>query len=437
MSATTIASWIDRLPALGAFIVESGDAVNVSNLSGARTTELCALVAVEGWACRVYDQTGEAWPVEDLAEDIAPFRVSITKPTPPTGVARILTDQGLATWLDHPSATICQIARLSRSFDTLGVRFTDWDEPVGPFSPAEVTASPRSFVREYHGVLNAPQDVRPWLLQDLDSGAYDNSSFRIWMAAAAKCLLYCVPDEVDSVSGSLKFRGPPRLALNVNTDSVQMLSDLGVEGFKDLQRSVRWVFDNAREAEMRHVLFATEIARSGIETDCAEVYVREHAEAALDGAKIGYQASLAQLSGDTLKALADLRKAVTEETAKVTEATRQIGGAVAAALAIGIGLMAARVTAAASGTLIIGVMIVAGAYVLMVTLSGLQFAWLQRDLRKAWQPRLYRYLPPSEYQAMVLTPTGRAEKSLFCVAGIGGLITVLLSVFVMFPRLWM
>lgn len=437
MSATTIASWIDRLPALGAFVVETAEVVNVSNLSADRTGELCGLAAVEGWAFSIYDQTGESWALDDVAEDIAPFRVSIVKPASPDGVARILTDLGLAMWLDHPSAAICQVARLSHSFDTLGVRFTNWDEPIEAFSPAEVTASPRSFVREYRGVMQAPADVRPWLLKEPANGSYDNSSFRVWMAAATKRILYCVPDEVDSVSGALKFRGPPRLSLNVNNDAMQMLNDLGIEGFKSLQRSVRWVFDNAREAEMRHVLLATEIARSGIETDCAEIYVREHVEAALDGAKIGYQASLAQLSADTLKALADLRKAVTEETAKVTEATRQIGGAVAAALAIGIGLMAARVTSAASSNLIMAVMIVAGAYVLMVILSGLQFAWLQRDLRKAWQPRLYRYLPPSEYQAMVLTPTGRAENSLFCVAGIGGLITVLLSALVMFPHLWM
>lgn len=435
MSATTLARWLDRLPALGAFVVETADAVSASNLSAPLTHELCGLVEAEGWPLTVFDEAGEAWTRDEIGEELAPFRVTIAKPPADFDVARILTDVGFAAWLDEPSASVCQVARLSRPFDTLGVRFTNWDEPFAPFEPAAETASPRSLVREYNGQARAPDDIRPWLLRN-DDGQFDNSTFRVWMAAAAMHTIHSVPDEIDPVNGSLKFKGPPRLALHFGPDANQRVSELTVQGFKSVQSGVRWVFENAREAEMRHALFATEIARSGIETDRAEIYLREHAGAALDGAKIAYQASLAQLSGETLKALADLRKSVTEETAKVTEATRQIGGAVAAALAVGVGLMAARATSAASGNLIIAVMIVAAAYVSMVILSGLQFTWLQRDLRRGWQARLYRYLPKSEYKALVLTPTGRAEASLFWVAGIGGAITLLISVLVIFPNIW-
>ncbi len=436
MSATKIARWLDRLPRLGAFVVETADTVSASNLSARQTRELCGLVEVEGWRLTIFDQANETWTRDELDEDLAPFRVTIVKPPAGIDAARILTDVGFAAWLAEPSGSVCQVARLSRPFETLGIRFTSWDEPASPFEPAEKTASPRSLVREYNGQARAPDDVRTWLLRDVDDIPFDNSTFRIWMAAAAVHTLRAVPDEIDPVNGSLKFKGPPRLALHVSADVTEVLSELGIDGFKNLQRGVHWVFENPREAEMRHALFATEVARSGIETDRAEIYLREHAEAALDGAKIAYQVSLAQLSSETLKSLADLRKAVTEETAKVTEATRQIAGAVAAALAVGIGLMAARVTAAASGNLIIAIMIVAAAYVSMVILSGLQFAWLQRDLRRGWQSRLYRYLPRSEYQALVLTPTGRAEASLFWVAGIGGFIILIVSILVIFPIIW-
>jgi hypothetical protein len=430
LSATTLARWLDRLPGLGAFVVETADTVSASNISARQTRDLCGLVEAEGWRLSIFDQANESWTRDELDEDLAPFRVTIAKPPAGTDAARILTDVGFAAWLAEPNASVCQVARLSRPFET------GWDEPSTPFEPAEETASPRSLVREYNGQARAPGDVRTWLLRDVDGGLFDNSTFQVWMAAAAVHTLHAVPDEIDPVNGSLKFKGPPRLALHVMPDVNEVLSELSIGGFKNLQRAVRWVFENAREAEVRHALFATEVARSGIATDRAEIYLREHAEAALDGAKIAYQASLAQLSSETLKALADLRKAVTEETAKVTEATRQIGGAVAAALAVGIGLMAARVTSAASGNLIIAIMIVAAAYVSMVILSGLQFTWLQRDLRRSWQSRLYRYLPRSEYQELVLTPTGRAEASLFWVAGIGGFITLLISTLVIFPKIW-
>lgn len=436
MSAITLARWLDRLPGLGAFVVETADTVSASNLSSRQTLELCGLVEAEGWRLTIFDEANQSWTRDELDEDLGPFRVTIVKPTSGIDAARILTNVGFAAWLAEPNASVCQVARLSRPFETLGVRFTSWNEPASLFVPAEETASPRSLVREYNGQARAPGDVRTWLLRDVDSGPFDDSTFRIWMAAAALHMLHSVPDEIDPVNGSLKFKGPPRLALHVSADVTEVLSELSIDGFKDLQRGVRWVFENAREAEMRHTLFATEIARSGIETDRAEIYLREHTEAALDGAKIAYQASLAQLSSETLKALAELRKSVTEETAKVTESTRQIAGAVAAALAVGIGLMAARVSSAASGNLIIAIMIVAAAYVTMVILSGLQFTWLQRDLRRDWHSRLYRYLPRSEYQELVLTPTGRAEASLFWVAGIGGFITLVISTMVMFPKIW-
>lgn len=437
MSATTLANWIDRLPAQGAFVVETTETVRISNLSERATADLIARVRAEAWVNQIFDQAGESWSPDQVSADLEPFRVVIRKPPPPAGYIRILTDTGFRELLrQRIDASACQVARLSGTFDTLGVRFTAWDDAAEAFTPADPTASPRSLVRDQLGVPIVPLDIRPWLLDNVEVGYYDNSSFRVWMSQAAVNILSSLPDEIDPVTRSLKFKGPPRMSLHVNPDERVGINDLGPEGFKNIQRGTRWVFDNTREAEMRHVLFATEIARSGVDTNSAEIYMREHAAAALDGAKIGYQAFLSQLSADTIKVLSDLRKAVTEETAKVTEATRQIAGAVAAALAIGMGLMAARVTASTSSTLIIAVMLVAAAYVAMVILSGIQFTLLQRGLRQSWRPRLYRYLPTDEYSALVLTPTQKAETSLFWIAGIGAATVLVMASLVMFPKIW-
>lgn len=437
MSATTLAVWIDRLRPLGVFVAEAADTVSVSNLNARIAVQLVNRVNAEGWGALIYDQTGAAWPLDDVHEDLAPFRVVVRKPPAPAGCVRLLTDSAFREWLLHEAdASWCQVARLSGAFDTQAVRFTPWTAAGDDFLAADQTASPRSLVRDHSRNPAAPLDIRPWLLSDVEVAYYDNSSFRIWMSQATKNIFYSLPDEIDSVLGALKFKGPPRLTLEVSPEPLTSVNELQPQGFKDLQRATRWVFDNAREAEMRHVLLATEIARSGVSSSSAGLYLREHIAAALDGAKIGYQASLSQLSADTLKALADLRKAVTEETAKVTEATRQISGAVAAALAIGVGLMAARVTSSASSTLIAAVMVVAAAYVGMVVLSGVQFARLQKGLRKGWQPRLYRYLPPSEYETLVLSPTRKAETALFWVSGIGATAVLVIATLVLFPSLW-
>lgn len=80
---------------------------------------------------------------------------------------------------------------------------------------------------------------------------------------------------------------------------------------------------------------ANDIARSaGGNGDDLQVLLNNLSDS-LEGAKVAYQVSLSDLGRDMLKTLADLRKAVTEETAKVTDATRQLVTSVSGALAIG------------------------------------------------------------------------------------------------------
>ena len=179
---------------------------------------------------------------------------------------------------------------------------------------------------------------------------------------------------------------------------------------------------------MRHVLLAAEIARSGALVESAGTFLKQNLADALDSAKIAYEMAIAETGRDTLKVLSDLRKAVTEETAKLSDMGRQLNAAVAAALATGIGLMAARVATNAPPSLIAVVMVVVAIYVATVIFSGVQFMRLQGQLRKEWQHRLYRFLPKEEYKKMVVMPTRRAEHTFAWTAGLGGIAVVVLTV---------
>jgi hypothetical protein len=138
--------------------------------------------------------------------------------------------------------------------------------------------------------------------------------------------------------------------------------------------------------------------------------------------------AVAEAGRDTLKVLSDLRKAVTEETAKLSDMGRQLTAAVAAAVATGIGLIAARIATNAPAALIALVMVVVALYVATVIVSGMQFMSLQRQLREDWQHRLYRFLPSNDYERMVVKPTQRAERTFACTAGLGGATVVVLTV---------
>lgn len=169
------------------------------------------------------------------------------------------------------------------------------------------------------------------------------------------------------------------------------------------------MFDNAREAEVKHILLSAEIARSGRADGEVQEYFRENLAAALDCARIAYQMAVSEITKDTLKSLTDLRKAVTEETSKATDATRQAIAAISTALTVGLGLIAARLTLQINPYLISIVMAVAVGYTVLNVMSGRKFINIQRKLRKDWQPKLYRFLSEAEFKKMVGEPIEQAE----------------------------
>ena len=157
------------------------------------------------------------------------------------------------------------------------------------------------------------------------------------------------------------------------------------------------------------------------------MFLKQNLAHAWESAKIAYQMAVAETGRDTLKVLSDLRKAVTEETSKLSDMGRQLTAAVAAAVATGIGLIAARVATNAPAMLIALVMGVVALYVTTVIVSGMQFMSLQRQLREDWQHRLYRFLPTNDYERMVVKPTRRAERAFVWTARLGGAAVALLT----------
>ncbi|WP_141400434.1 hypothetical protein [Magnetospirillum sp. 15-1] len=436
MSLTTLATLLDDL-AVGnrAVLNEAKPTVGVSELAVGDARAVLAECADLNWNALIVDRENTPWDVNTISEHFAPFRITIHKPDYGLDTIALLTRSGFTQWLTEPrDEPRCLLARLPQPFATQRVIFTPWGD-VTQFEPLPPTKSPRSLVREYGELRVVPNDIRPWLLQADELPIFDDPTFRLWAGIATVALLRSLPDEVEMESYALKFKGPPRLVLMGPVHPTDALAALGRDGFLSLQRAQRWIFENEREAEMRHVLLATELAQTGGTHLQAEECARIHIAAALDGAKIAYQMSLSDLSRDTLKALGDLRKAVTEETAKVTDATRQTIAAVASALAIGIGLIATRVATNVYPAVMIAVMAVALAYVFIVALSGTQFILLQRSLRIDWQPRLYRFLIPEDYKRMVTKPIGRAEYAFWWTAGIGlASVVVLLVVILCIPR---
>lgn len=416
-------------------MAEAERSVAVSRLESQTVAELVQFAEALDWPVHIFDAADSEWTAATIDEAFGPFRVVIDKPEGPANVLRLLTNIGFGEWLARDDArSHWQVARLTRTIAAQGLRVTDWDadacEPIVDIAQR----SPRTLVREYHGQRSVPRSLARWLLSEDGGGTLEDESASVWARAAARNLVLALPDEYDSERQMLRFKGPPRLDLQLpaNQDVVEVLGD---DGFATLQSALRWVFEVERETEMRHILLATEVARCGGSGEQALPFLRENLAAAFEGARTAYQIQLAGLSSDTLKSLAELRKSVTDETAKVIEATRQIIAAVAGALAVGVGLIAARITTTTTPWLIAIVMVIAAIYVAITIHSGVSFMRLQREVRLQWQPRLYRFLSSHDYASLVGNPAGKAEAMLKMAAMLGGLAVVLTAAAIFFvPR---
>jgi predicted permease len=153
---------------------------------------------------------------------------------------------------------------------------------------------------------------------------------------------------------------------------------------------------------------------------------------ALEGARIAYGFGVSQQSRDALKTLSDLRKAVTDETSRLSDATRAMVAAVTTSAVGNVGLIIARVTLGEDAKFVapaaFAIGIALAIYVGVVVWSAWHFLNIQSDLRRDWRDRLYRFLADDEYQRMVVDPVASAERGFKRAAVASGLITLLLLI---------
>lgn len=428
-----LAELLDELVVNGlVHLSEHSSSLIVSNINELNLKKILPLCSQLGWITVIRDNASEVWEFDQITEGLEPFRLNIEKPKGADEQIFVLTNTGFEKLLLQEFTIFnWRIARLNHSIKTESILLQPWagEETA---EPSSLLKNPRSLVKEYTNSRTVPADIRSWLLKgDVD---LTNTAASVWANVAARLLLRSICNEIDPENNHLKFKGLPKLELTQD-GSASFIASLGEKAFLKLQEAARWVYENEREAEMRHTLLSTECGRSGSALQSAAEFASKFIDAALDSARIAYQMSLSDTSKDTLKVLADLRKAISEETSKATETTRQLASAITAAIAVGIGLLITRITTATPPTLIIGIMLVVVVYVAVVIFSGVQFISIQKTLRREWQPRLYRFIPIDEYTKLVINPTSRSEKTFYISAAMSGVAVIALAILVIFQSL--
>jgi hypothetical protein len=419
---TDLARTVDGLAAAGrATVTESRDELALYQLDAEGARQVLARLDPAGFALfRLADEGGDIL-ADDVADESIGIELVARKPAVPDGVLPILSQTGFRALLErvHPEAVIW-LQGLEHPIETITVAYQPWGSD-NPFTPAEGPPEPARVVRHLLD-LHGPAPIGRWLLRDSQQ---DVSGPRLspWREHACRALSVAISQEVER-DGRLLFRGPPPTRFRC-----EAAPRVEVGSLANLQCAASWVYENPRELENRHGLMAAEIARTALrDGDLADL--AGVTASALEGAKIAYGFGVSQQSRDALKTLSDLRKAVADETGKLSDATRSLAAAVTTSAVGNVGLVIARLTLAKGSTFVsvaAGVIGLALAiYVGVVIASGWHFLTIQRDLRNDWRERLYRFLGDDEYGRMVTGPVARAEKG-FRNAAIGSAIVSLLE----------
>jgi hypothetical protein len=422
LSVIELANRLNELAAGGAlFITETAEDVVLAGAAADVADELLASVRVLGWRVRVENAAAEEID-GNIDPAFGPYRFTISKPTIADRV-RLLSLVGFQDWLSRTPAGLVQVATATSPFETEAFRVGSWDD-TERYEAAARTKSPRTLVREINRERVVAEDIRPWICRDLPAPDWDDPVFECWRPLAVLQGIRALATEVHA-GREICFSGSAQLLMAEPDGQGEALS---AARFLALQKAVSWVYESKSEAETRFRLMNYEFGRLGRSGRAILDNVADYAPIALESAKLAFQYSLAKVSSESAKALADLRKSLSEETGRLSEMVRQIINAVSGAVFIGIGLVAARISTDTPPIALLIMGLVVSGYVALIIYSGIKQIQFQREMRTVWRERLYGYISNEDYKKMVLTPAGKAEDQFYTSAIIGGIIAFLIVV---------
>jgi hypothetical protein len=288
------------------------------------------------------------------------------------------------------------------AFATHRSRVQTWTvDLAAPFAASEPLPDPRTLASDFSDGNALPADIRPWLLRTRPQ--LESRAFSVWSTVSTRRLIACLSDRIGLDQGKLlyAFTGPPACKVAIPDDQLHHYFDRATAG-------ATWVFaEGLRDSDTRHLLLANEWARTfrrhGLE---------ELGEGSLESAKGAYRAYVKAGSKETLKALADLRKSVVDETQKISQRAQDLIGAMWKDLAVASVPFVLKVLpdAAKAENRWIGSAIASGAaaflvfsYVMQVFINRSWFMQ-QTTARQVWQDELNIVLTKSEVETYSKVP---------------------------------
>lgn len=333
---------------------------------------------------------------------------------PPSGAAFLFSSEGWNSLLLSEGFDDCREVRLAfidEGFATLACPILPWrdEAPAASDADAATTSTPRRYVRSHSPALMAPRDVEHWILREHRgaSSAVDAS----WRTRAAEMLVRALPNDLYCEGGvaSVILAGQPQRRLKLGFPAPATLK------FDELQRAVRWVYLEGNDTEVRHTFLASELAREWREEATFADGLALRLPAALEAAELLYKAHLRSGSKDTLKALADLRKTLSDDVQKLLQQAKDLASSVWRDTAVVVGAAALRLITAASsppnsafGWVFLCVALYVGVSYGINRATNDGFIRIMEESRRTWRGKLYGFLDEADYRALAERPLGDA-----------------------------
>lgn len=361
---------------------------------------------------QVYDpEIGGDIDADEAFDPGRTVQLTIVKPTVDRSVA-FLFAAAAAEYLKTQAAAgrVLSAEMESRAiFQARGLDVAVWDLNTAITPPSQTASiSPRKLVKDYVPDREVVDDLSPWLVTTRP--AVESPEFIGWRNQAARRLLGALVNSASAEQGVvwLQASGPPILRFRADDPAL-------IDAWEQLTACAEWVFLTGSDIEVRHLIFAVELARA----NRPDLVLPAVFEQALEAARATYEAHVQSASRETLKALADLRKTVIDETQKVTQRAQDLTNGLWRDVAVSAAPFVLKVLGDASKTT--KPEIAAGFYfaaaIFIAVSFGLQvrinqtFLDNQRKARARWFQTLYGYISANERRDIAEEPIEKAVAS--------------------------
>ena len=282
------------------------------------------------------------------------FKVYIAK-SPVERTLRFLTIDGFtksirreAEQFEHARTIL--IAEAHSIDGTVGFSVFQWTDERVDSKIDHKSALPRRLVNDMSGRGLVPNAADVWMMDTFNNSLTET----IMRAVAARRLSLCLPDAI-----SIDENGSPIALVRTGRKISASIEDSAEAAWEDpdfyklVSEVCRWIYLENREADVRHTLLLSELARVWQPESGWQHGLTNTLEGSFEAAKTAYRLHVQSKGVDAFKLMSDLRKGLTDDVRSVTAQTSTLSSGLWRDAAVAFGVVVVKAVTTSIGSWLI------------------------------------------------------------------------------------